>query len=161
MILHDAQFAQAREYLHHLDALQPARWLSALEDVLAQPGATPKAYALMHPVWLDLMFHSVVASHLRGSDRFSQDRLDAHLGSCNAQLIWGYRCELASTGPLEADHLFPRSLGGASAIGNRVWLCRLHNQLKSNDVHLYPNWTEWRPWLKQGLEARRSAAQRR
>ncbi|WP_206446934.1 HNH endonuclease [Agrococcus sp. KRD186] len=153
-------FAEAREYLHELDGLRSDEWHDSLRNVLALPRATPKAYALLHPDWLELNFNAGTVQRLLGPARFDQTRLDPELASCHAKLIWGYECDIPSSTPLEADHLFPRSLGGASEAGNRVWLCRRHNAIKTNDVHLYPSWGDWKPWLRRALGNRLLVADR-
>lgn len=75
-------------------------------------------------------------------------RMDAgaSVHGCQSEILWGYKCELE--GEIEVDHLFPYSLGGPSNGSNKLHLCRLHNRLKSSDIHFYP-WEKGEPaWLE-------------
>ena len=83
----------------------------------------------------------------RGTNKFDRDNISTR--KCASDKIWGYECNLTSNEQeIEQDHLFPYSLGGPTIKQNRIFLCRYHNQLKGNDIHLYP-WEEEEANLKQ------------
>ena len=57
--------------------------------------------------------------------------------NCECQKFWGYPCPFPNT-VLYADHDFPYSLGGPTHNAlNKKYLCRWHNMVKSNDIHVY------------------------
>lgn len=53
-------------------------------------------------------------------------------------------------GKVEADHIWPNSLGGPSILDNRLLLCRFHNGMKSNDISNF-TWDTEPSWLKKYL----------
>jgi hypothetical protein len=71
---------------------------------------------------------------------------------CEAERIWGYRCDLPLEYARQQDHLFPYALGGPTEARNRLTLCSWHNQVKFVDIHLFP-WEEGEPlWLDPLLD---------
>lgn len=69
---------------------------------------------------------------------------------CQSRLIWGYECPLTDEA-VEADHLFPRSLGGPTVAANQLPLCRIHNAWKCADLLAFP-WENGEPlWLDDQL----------
>jgi len=106
-----------------------------------------EAMALLHP-WHFEEIPEIL--NLRGARSFSQDIMRG-IGECNSEYIWGYKCPFESE-ILAADHLFPYSLGGCTITENKIYLCRFHNQMKSNDIHLFP-WERNTPsWVQAYLE---------
>jgi hypothetical protein len=96
---------------------------------------------LAEPRWVGHIYHDPV-THLCGARRFDGDAD----GRCDAHLLWGYECTFPR-GETEADHLFPRWLGGPTEPTNRLVLCKTHNRSKAGDIHLYP-WEDDLPeWL--------------
>jgi hypothetical protein len=57
--------------------------------------------------------------------------------NCTSKDLWGYDCPLHNE-PLVWDHDFPYSFGGATDnANNKRLLCRWHNMIKGNDIHIY------------------------
>lgn len=127
------------EYLKLLEAASHRPW-----QELATLDSLPARLLLCHPQWLDdpagMAGLGLVSFMGRGVG-----------GRCQSVDLWGYECPLTEEG-FEADHLFPRSLGGPATAANQVWLCRVHNQWKGTDLIHFP-WERGRPsWLDQQVE---------
>ena len=89
---------------------------------------------LIHPDWYSPSI-SVGKPDPRGPRAFSTP---APVGQhCQSSHIWGYVCAIPSS-RMVADHLYPYEAGGPTDARNLVWLCEWHNQVKSNDIHLWP-----------------------
>lgn len=86
---------------------------------------------------------------IRGKRSF--DRIDYFPHDvCQSELLWGYKCPFGKQA-LEADHLFPHSMGGPTRSDNKVYLCKIHNQnCKGSDAHIYP-WERGKPIWLDGL----------
>jgi hypothetical protein len=77
-------------------------------------------------------------------------------GSCASLQLWGYECPLGVAN--DADHLFPYSCGGPTDPRNLVLLCRTHNRMKNDDVHVFP-WEQAMPtWVADVVERIRATA---
>ena len=108
-----------------------------------------KALSLIHPLHYEELSGS---NYIRGPRSFSKEPALSTI-RCRASLIWGYECHFHSqiSGGVVADHLFPYSFGGPTISLNKVYLCKLHNELKGHDLHLYC-WENGEPeWLKDLL----------
>ena len=68
---------------------------------------------------------------------------------CQASIIWNYECQNKTE--IQADHLFPYSMGGPTIEQNRINLCKYHNMVKSSDIHCFP-WNETRQWIDPWLD---------
>ena len=53
-------------------------------------------------------------------------------------------------GKVEADHIWPNSLGGPSILDNRLLLCKYHNGMKSNDISNF-TWEDTPSWVGRYL----------
>ena len=53
-------------------------------------------------------------------------------------------------GKVEADHIWPNSLGGPSILDNRLLLCKYHNGMKSNDISNF-TWEHPPSWVGKYL----------
>jgi hypothetical protein len=88
------------------------------------------------------LYEEIILSEVLGSRAFSSGIIQK-TSKCMAEFVWGYPCKFEGRG-LQADHLFPYSLGGPTLSDNLLVLCDRHNQAKSHDIHLYswdePNW---------------------
>lgn len=108
-----------------------------------------EALALVHPQHYQELDTDL---RIRGPRQFNQEAAMSSIG-CQAEFLGGYPCQRPVGSVVAADHLFPYSLGGPTVGSNKVYLCRLHNQMKSNDIHLYP-WERGLPvWLLQTAAA--------
>jgi hypothetical protein len=133
-----------RKYLEKLSQLPSRDWLQEYELYLANALSLPEALALAHPENYDL---NSLSNVIRGPRQF-----DPEIGRerCRAEVIWLYNCEVQASA---ADHVFPYSLGGPTVGSNKLLLCRRHNEMKANDIHLYP-WEKGEPeWLTHCLRA--------
>jgi hypothetical protein len=119
-----------------------ARWLGQNQ---VDSMTSPESMVLLHP-W-----------HYEGvrgtSDPRGNRRFGAEVGQrlrCDAPTFWGMECAFGY--PPVADHVFPYSLGGPTVGGNRAVLCQIHNQMKSNDLHVFP-WERPTPaWVPDTIE---------
>jgi hypothetical protein len=106
----------------------------------------PLALALIHPDnWSD----RAGRKEIQGPRSFRTATIHV-TRACDAPDYWGVNCisDTAVEGAA-ADHAWPYSLGGPTAVGNIAWLCRRHNQIKGADIHFYPwesGWPDWLPW---------------
>lgn len=135
---------EAERYIRLIDeANDPLKWRILRDDALARSDL-PLALALIHPhVWEE----RVRKTQLQGQREFRGPKM-YRPSFCDAQTYWGVRCEIDTTVEgAAADHAWPYGLGGPTVAGNIVYLCRLHNLMKSVDVHLYP-WEDWPVWLE-------------
>lgn len=126
--------AVAGDYYAALGRAFDEGWPATLQRFLGSREWTV-GLALVHPDWiheLDLEPRSLTA--VFGPRDFTDKPLAND--RCESRLIWGYECPLPRD--LQIDHLFPYALGGATLPGNRIHLCRNHNNLKGVDVHVYP-----------------------
>ena len=127
-------------YLHRLPLTRGKPWLDAVE--LAN--TLPERLALLHPHWLEGVTTQLA---VQGAPAFTRSSARA---TCRADLLWGYDCPLAHEA-IQADHVFPYSLGGPSTGSNRLSLCRVHNSWKGADLANFP-WELGEPdWLADQL----------
>jgi hypothetical protein len=134
--------AQCRDYLAALEAIRFGNWQVLFDARMRQDLGLAATLALVHP---DVYSHRDGAEMVRGARIFARE---APRQKCGAVLCWGYECDRPADC---ADHLFPYSLGGPTVSANKLYLCWLHNQMKSNDAHCYP-WERGEPsWLQSTL----------
>lgn len=114
----------------------------------------PKLLALIHPDFYykdGVSFDDNLSWKMKTSFTAGITRTDM----CQAKEYTGIECILNSfpdiRGKCEADHRWPKALGGPSIIDNRLLLCRFHNGMKSNDISHF-NWAEIPIWLKKYIE---------
>ncbi len=132
----------AEDYLKGLESVRRIGWIDSL--LLFKKGelTAPHAMALIHPEHYDYAQEAVC-----GARTFIDDPAPS-LRRCECHLYWQIACPFEGLTDFSADHVFPYSLGGPTEPNNRMVLCRLHNQMKSNDVHFYP-WERGQPsWLE-------------
>ncbi|MDE2933016.1 MAG: hypothetical protein OXS47_03990, partial [Chloroflexota bacterium] len=110
----------------------------------------PQALVLVHPDFYAAR-EAEVGMSIRGSRSFSRTA-GQHAAGCMADRIWLSACRLRSGSEVQADHLFPYSLGGPTLAANQLFLCGAHNGAKGSDVHLFP-WEQGEPdWLATQVE---------
>jgi len=136
-------------------------WLDAVSRIVGVvDGNTPvvklenlaEVLALIHP---DFFYN-------RHGDRFR--RLDyltpgvftqlGRQGDCSHGEITGTKCIFLDN-DIEADHVWPASLGGPRHRNNFMPLCDEHNGMKANSIVLF-NHTEVPPWLGSSLNKLRA-----
>lgn len=143
-----ARIEAAQQYLAALDQLAASCWVNSYEDYKRGRASLPAAMALLHPRWYDN--DEAVKKTILGPRAFTREQGLAGV-PCQAATIWGYECG-REAGECAADHLFPYSAGGPTLGSNKLYLCALHNQLKGNDIHLFP-WERVEPeWVAQKLQ---------
>ena len=144
----------ARRYLQALTETSPGpAWQRAVEKTLEEQTAGPEVFALLHPHFLTSK--PSLQRTIQGNRDFSRDALVGLRGfGCLSVRIWGYQCDLTSSGAMNADHVFPYALGGHTSASNLLPLCSYHNLVKSHDVHNYPNWRDPPEWVWLGLRRR-------
>jgi hypothetical protein len=136
-------------YVSALENSFQNNWLEQYELYLQGKLRLPEIVALVHAHHYE---HLDLNSIVRGPRHFAKE-VGMDNVKCRAEVLWGYTCGRTLEIAIAADHLFPYSLGGPTLGSNKIHLCALHNQMKSNDVHLYP-WEIGEPvWLKNCLAA--------
>lgn len=139
---------RSREYFEYLPMALSADWneLYALYQCGQLP--LPQTMTLLHPGHYK---HNVKDIKTVLGDRTFQLEAGMQSQKCGALAVWGYVCPIVQHQSLAADHEFPYSLGGPTVSSNKRFLCPLHNQMKSNDVHFYP-WEKLEPeWVSATL----------
>jgi len=128
-----------RSYLEALEKAAHASWHELRND----SDNLANRFMLIHPRW-----HAVDKSSPLDLLPFARTlRGDA----CQSEKLWGYSCPLTDRS-IEADHMFPKSLGGPRHGANQVWLCSDHNLWKGQDLFNFP-WENGEPkWLLQQLD---------
>jgi len=140
-----SRIGRSREYFEYLPSALTTNWHELY--ALYQRGQLPLPHVmtLLHP---DNYRHNI--KNILGDRAFP---LEAGMQSqrCGALDVWGYVCPIVQDRRLAADHEFPYSLGGPTVSTNKRFLCPLHNQMKSNDVHFFP-WEKPEPeWVSDTL----------
>jgi hypothetical protein len=140
-----------QEYIASLELSLQSNWLNQYEMCCRSTLSLPHAFALIHPWHYSQDSTQLRVNGVRGSRSFPKEVGMTSL-LCASELIWGYKCSRSLGKEVQADHLFPYSLGGQTVASNKVYLCSLHNQMKSNDIHIFP-WENGEPvWLSNCLE---------
>tara|TARA_Y100000588_G_scaffold390649_1_gene496770 strand:+ start:3453 stop:3953 length:501 start_codon:yes stop_codon:yes gene_type:complete len=136
------------QYLKKLEqTIQAESWDVLYQSYKANTCSVIEQFVLIHP-----HFHPAndQRQDLRGRPSFVREPNQSER-KCQADLIWGYLCELECEGVPESDHHFPYSYGGPTIAQNKIFLCNEHNALKSKDIHLYP-WEQPPPrWLDKQI----------
>lgn len=128
-----------RRYLEALEKASHFTWGALAEDALG----LPEKLILVHPKW-----HPLDVSRALNLLPFV---VTDGTEQCQAERIWGYECPLTDR-TIQADHVFPRSLGGPRDGLNQVWLCADHNGWKGNDLFGFP-WENGEPaWLEAQVQ---------
>jgi hypothetical protein len=144
-----ARINACRSYLEALERSFQSNWLASHDLYTARKLSLFDSFALAHPAHYEGLD---TRGTVRGPRPFGEEVAIGSL-QCRSEQFWGYPCSQSGVQHLVADHFFPYSLGGPTVVSNKVYLCKLHNQMKSNDVHLYP-WELGEPqWLSACLEA--------
>ena len=103
--------------------------------------------ALIHPSHYEKPLQGAKCS-VRGNRTFGKSRGDRR-GQCCAEALWGYSCALTvgELAELHYDHVYPWSFGGPDLPSNIQLLCKMHNELKGSDLHVFP-WERGEPsWV--------------
>ena len=125
-----------------------------LEDKLE---ALPRLLSLIHPDFR----HDQQGNQLKLNIRI-YETADSNwnalplVQTCQSTIVLGHKCpfpiEKNGDSRLEADHVWPKSFGGPWSTNNRIWLCRLHNQMKGSSITHY-SWNIYPVWLDKLLKA--------
>jgi hypothetical protein len=145
-----ARLAEAERYLEACERFAAKAWEELHKAYKAGTLSLPEKIALIHPRHYEEQ-EAIGGLAVRGAKTFLVDR-HRHDLSCEATKVWMQPCRLSQYEVVHADHFFPYSLGGPTVPENRISLCPLHNQLKTNDVHFFP-WELGEPcWLSEHVE---------
>jgi hypothetical protein len=134
-------------YLSSLTHPRWKGWESAYAEFQQGGLSQTEALTLAHPHWRS----PEITEAVQGPRAFEPTEM-VQGWPCQAERIWGYRCEVSTDGRPCLDHVFPYGLGGPTVSENRLTLCEAHNRAKAGDIHLFP-WEEGEPpWLAPLLE---------
>ena len=137
----------AVEYLAALEEFMNAEWNSVYVRLINGQLSIPQKLAAINP----MLYDGIIQQHeICGLRTYSSSVMSAGQ-SCMSWKMWGYKCPFHSP-VLEADHLFPYSLGGPTDPRNLVLLCKYHNRVKAADIHLYPWEGGCSPWVVEMAE---------
>ncbi len=140
---------RGEQYLLALEEFRNWEWGEILAEYRDGRLALPQIMVLMHPDFYAVR-EAQVGMSIRGPRSFSTTA-GQHAASCMADRIWLLTCPLRRS-EVQADHLFPYSLGGPTLAANQLFLCPAHNSAKGSDVHLFP-WERGEPsWLAMQVE---------
>lgn len=129
-----------------LAGVDPSSWTTYSTTAAAESDLT-LALALLSPEVAPV--EPSVWKSIRGSRAFPYAPYPVG-DHCWSHLVWGYSCPRKDG--LQLDHQWPYSLGGPSSVENGIWLCRMHNRAKSDDVHLYVWPTDtWPSWVTRRI----------
>ena len=146
MELIEYRYDSASKYIAYLESTKSFSAEMWFEEFLTfQKSLSPLwlGMALIHPRWYN---QRISQSSICGPRRFS---IGVSVSTaCDSRALWGYQCQSAVSA--EIDHVFPYSLGGPTDIDNAKYLCSLHNQMKGQDIHVYP-WELEPVWLGRHL----------
>jgi len=139
----------SRQYFEYLPFALSSNWHNLY--ALYQEGelTLPQKMTLLHPDHYRQNTNNV--KQVLGDRTFP---IEAGMQSqkCSSLFVWGYVCPITEHRGLAADHEFPYSLGGPTISSNKRFLCPLHNQMKSNDVHFF-SWEQPEPeWVLDTLK---------
>lgn len=126
----------AEIYLEHLEYSLKTDWISQYKAYLKGELSNEESLSLVHPLHYK---DTAEEGDIRGPRSFTKEPSSGTI-RCQCNKIWGYKCpvSLRELDVIEADHLFPYSLGGATVSSNKIHLCKVHNRSKGSDFHLLP-----------------------
>lgn len=136
----------AEKYLSHLEYSLRTDWTHQYKAYLEGELSSEESLSLIHP----LHYNDITdVGDIRGARSFTKEP-SSNTIKCECDIIWGYDCpmSLRELSAIQADHLFPYSLGGPTVSGNKIHLCEVHNRSKGADFHLLPwghlnfNWVD-------------------
>lgn len=128
------------EYLCLLPGIRTRPWLEAFDAATS----LPERLLLLHPIWFEGLTD---VRRVQGPPAFVYQPLESR---CKAEVLWGYDCPLHHE-RIQADHVFPYSLGGPTIGMNRLSLCAVHNGWKGADLGTFP-WERGTPdWIDDQL----------
>ena len=105
----------------------------------------PKALALISKkFWKGMDFDNNEEYMFRSSTQAEEWR-----NTCKC-VWWGEEQNCNYTVKIQADHVWPKSLGGLSISDNCEPLCEIHNLMKGNSIFFF-NW-KFKHWMKQLLQ---------
>jgi hypothetical protein len=145
--------------LSFLSETQKISWIEALQMVdQSDKFGIPELMVLLSPKrWYEELHLNISTNDPRGNATF---KANPEVARCHSEIFWGYDCPITNT-KTHIDHIFPWSRGGMTHSSNSIYLCELHNSLKSSDIHVYP----WEKslgaiWIKLSFDKLISAASR-
>ena len=140
---------RVRAYLSLLAKCEFQSWSEVHDQYLAGKLQFAESLVLIHPMWYEAEGEKVRDCPVRSVPNF--DGTSEENQRCESSRFWGYECPLPMTG-VQADHCFPRSLGGPTDPDNQAWLCKWHNQIaKGADIHLLDLRAENMLWFERTL----------
>lgn len=139
-----ARIQAAEKYIYALSKFHHFEWAELYDLYLSKELTLEERFCLIHPVHLEELG---LQNKIQGNRAFNEEPGVSTM-LCQSNQIWGYSCcAVKDQNRLVADHLFPYSLGGPTIASNKLYLCKFHNQVKSNDIHFFP-WERGEPdWL--------------
>ena len=127
---------QGERYFLALEEYRDRAWREILAEYRCGRLSLPQSMVLVHPDFYAER-EAEVGMSIRGPRSFATTA-GQYAAGCMADRIWLLACALRSRSAVQADHLFPYSLGGPTLAANQLFLCRAHNGAKGSDVHLFP-----------------------
>ena len=144
------RIAEAESYLEACERFSTKSWMEVYRAYKGGCLSLPEKLTLVHPHHYEEQ-EAQAGVVIRGANTFVLDR-HRHDLSCEARKVWIQPCQLTQYEVVHADHFFPHSLGGPTVAENRIALCPLHNQLKTNDIHFF-SWELGEPlWFSAHVE---------
>jgi hypothetical protein len=135
----------SKKYLRNVYIKAKKEWDEIYRNYVNNSLSTEEKLAIVHPINYR---EKLDKSEILRKRNFAQEPVSQSM-ECQSKVIWGYKCDIQNqlSNDIQADHLFPYSLGGPTLPSNKIHLCSEHNYLKGSDVHFFP-WEEGEPeWL--------------
>jgi hypothetical protein len=146
-LFENAKFNLDNEMKNQDFRIRATIWKRNYQEVVEQGLSVenlPLALALIHP---DFRINWQGESFSIPDGRFNDITNNEN---CQSFKVLGYECpwnkDVEIRGNLENDHYWPASLGGPTDNHNRLPLCRIHNEAKSNAISNY-DWGNIPKWL--------------
>ena len=111
------------------------------------PEQLPLALSLIHPEFCCEIDFEILHGQQPLAFKNNRQWRERDLPLCCWWELLGEDRECATEQPVEADHIWPKSLGGLRADGNCQPVCQLHNKMKGNSIFSF-DWSRWPIWLR-------------
>ncbi|MDH5401957.1 MAG: HNH endonuclease [Candidatus Heimdallarchaeota archaeon] len=126
-------------YIKQLNNLPVENWENLYNKFNKNKNDLVSLMILIHPENYNHLIKIPGISDPRGNRYFDNTvfSIDRNQNKCDSIKIFGYICPLKNSdeNKINIDHLWPFSLGGPTEVSNGIFLCKIHNNFKHNDIH--------------------------
>jgi len=146
---YENKVVESRRIFFSTGSFSKHSWIEVYQtlDVDDLPRQLPLALSLIHPEFWDGHDFEITRGFQPLAFKNSLRWREKDVPLCCWWKLLGESRECATEQPVEADHIWPKSLGGLRANGNCQPVCRLHNKMKGNSIFSF-DWSRWPSWLR-------------